>query len=106
MCDALGVEAQLVASKTTENQYHWRYESERYFMPLSVRRALGIFDGSGSVLSELGEDKPITVGDQNFHCLANLNDGSELGPNDIGAILEPMINGGSGTPWKKIDVTD
>ena len=85
-CHVLGV-------KKTEHGY----EDEWAYAPKSVIEALGLWDHAGS-----SSDKYLSYLPEGKTCLANWNDGTNVTPQEIGAYLETVIEGGPNTPFKEI----
>lgn len=62
--------------------------------PIELIKLLGLTSRTGIILN--GNIK-------GYESLANLNDSSDMTTQEIGVILEPMINGGEGTPFISIN---
>lgn len=73
------------------------YQGELHVAPPLLIEKLGLHDKLGSV---------IAIGTRNLHAsypsLTQVNDGTHLLPQDIGAYLETVIEGGDDTPWKSL----
>ena len=96
MCDALG----MIPEK---KGMWWYYEKDKFSLPESMQRALGMYTPAGEFRTE--NVIQFYYKDEKYgshSCLANLNDESTIKPAEIASILETMITGGDGTPWRKI----
>ena len=94
MCDALGL-------SPVKSGSNWTYDDEAYILPLTIRVQLGMYNESGGFRSE-GDIAWITYKGGQYNCLANLNDDTKIRPKEIAEMLEKMIEGGDGTPWRKL----
>ena len=99
MCDVLG----LVPVKLGSGE--WLYEKDKFSLPESIQHALGMYTPAGEFRTE--NVIQFYYRDEKYgshSCLANLNDESTIKPAEIASILETMITGGDGTPWRKVEV--
>jgi hypothetical protein len=104
MCDVMGV-----ASVFDDVNEQWKYEGDAYSLPDSIKDALGMFSHSGHFKVVKEYPDYFRLDDANhwfrknpYSSLVALNDDSNIRPSEIADILEPMILGGSQTPWRRI----
>jgi hypothetical protein len=84
----------------TLGKYRVLYGGQQSYLPEALVEALGLYSNSGDL--NFGEIK--IAGFPNKHNLADLNDSTDITPQEIGAYLESCVIGGDDTPFKKIDV--
>lgn len=85
-----------------DHQINTSWFGEESFAPIELIKAVGLH-------SKIGEGKAgfsflISTEDDIHYSLAEINDGTDATPQEIGAMLEKMIMGGDDTPWEKIKV--
>ncbi len=96
MCDALGV----IPTKAENGD--WRYEGQKFALPQPIREAVGMYTTDGAFRAAEFQVYYKSVDGGSHSSLALLNDESGIMPNDIASILEKMVTGGDGTPWRAI----
>jgi hypothetical protein len=76
-----------------------KYGEERSYAPYLLKNKLGLYDvaGSNDLRIEFQIGSYETRG-----CLAAYNDGTDITPQEIGAYLETVIEGGRFTPFKPL----
>lgn len=97
----LGHACHLFVSETRKIGYYENiyYGNDRSYAPVAVVEKLGLFDYKGSTAG--GHDK-IFVGVYRALTLAEINDDTRASPQEIGAYLETVIEGGDNTPFKPL----
>lgn len=97
----LGHACHVLAPETRKlAEYTVKYDEQDSYLPEALIETLGLYSGSGDL--PLGA---ISIeGFPEQKCLAELNDRTDITPQEIGAYLESVIMGGDDTPFKKIDV--
>ena len=97
----LGHACHVLAPETrTLRKYRVLYGGQESYLPEALVEALGLYSNSGDL--HFGEIK--IAGFPNKHNLSELNDSTDITPQEIGAYLESVVIGGDDTPFKKIDV--
>ena len=90
MCAVFGAER-----KTIEHDVY--YDKEITTAPQIVIKSIGLHDRFGSGY------KHFTYNNFIYSSLIQMNDSGNLTPQEIGAYLESVIEGGPDTPWKSLN---
>ena len=97
MCYALKDKLKLTRNKVnSELDIRWTYNNEVNYPPETVTKALGLFLYDGSSVSK----QHIEIGGYKGRSLSELNDISDVTPQQIGQYLKQNIEGGNHTPWE------
>lgn len=73
------------------------YQGEKVYAPPLLVKKLGLHDEAGRVLTTNA-----SILDTHHSSLARVNDNTPITPQEIGAYLESVLEGGDDTPWKSL----
>jgi hypothetical protein len=100
-CFVLGI----VSEKNEKTKpHHIEYDGEDCFPPASFVEMVGLYGNDGEFVEpdDFSAREGFSFGEHTFYGLANLNDDSEITPQEIGEYLESVIEGGENTPFIRL----
>lgn len=98
MCESLIPETkEYKPNQFNEDILYTNYQGEQVYAPPLLIKKLGLHDGAGGVLATNA-----SILGTNYTSLAEVNDNTLITPQEIGAYLESVLEGGDDTPWKSI----
>lgn len=98
MCESLIPETkECKTSDFDENILYTYYQGEMYTAPPLLLEKLGLHNPSGYALTT-----GVSILNTSYSALSWVNDSTPLTPQEIGAYLESVIEGGDDTPWKNL----
>ena len=96
-CFVLGIKRTRALSKATKS-FNYGKRKKAAYAPKEFIAAVGLHNSDGSAINAL-----ICIRGETFPSLASANDGTETTPQQIGAYLESVIEGGADTPFRSLN---
>ena len=97
MCESLIPETKENKLSIDRKVEYARYQGNIYLGPYLLVEKLGLHDNLGGVLTT-----STRLLNTRYSSLSEVNDYTSLTPQQIGAYLESVIEGGDDTPWKNL----